>query len=71
MHSYECRSIDLGKGGEPIRVIEAESDPAALRVACDLLDGAPIELWRDEDLVAKLSPFPTSPASDYLIVIKM
>jgi hypothetical protein len=45
-----------GHTSSPPRLIECASDQEAIRIARQLLDGQPIEIWEDARPIAQLAP---------------
>ena len=63
----------VGRGGERVErpcALLADNDGQALRIASEMLRDQPAEVWRGSEMIAGLTPWPTSPESKWIIVIK-
>jgi hypothetical protein len=54
----------------PPFALQAASDSEALCAACMSMDRQKLELWTGVRLVATLTPSPTSPESEWIVVLK-
>jgi hypothetical protein len=67
---YRCYPIDDEKrSAGPPHAICAEDDRQVLQLISDKLTDGPLEVWRDDRLVARLTPTAASKGANWIIIL--
>ena len=70
MAFYRCYPLDAkNRIARPPHEFCADDDRQALQLILDKLRGGPMEVWRDDKLVTRLTPTAASKGANWIIIL--